>query len=303
MHRLKDLKTENRIAGWGRGSRPGQRGSPRSRFEFPARMRTMQKWSHRGRASTQDSLFASAAAAEERGWQNFAPYSKSAVAAAADSDDDSDGFCTARLMCIEIAGVIFYRHRRRLRRHSHLFLSLPPSLSFYTDSHCNPPPPLAAATTSTTARVRPSVRPPRQEESNMAAVPAGAKSATAAGERGPAGGGGLRLDSRECCGRAGAPDSSSVPPSFPSSSTSTASLRAIFLPRLRSNERTKCRSLSLSLSLSLSQCGWRPLSSIPTASTTTTSFSCFLPSFSPSFSPFPPFFLYFIEEGNVAVAE
>ena len=86
----------------------------------------------------------------------------------------------------------------------------------------------------------------------MAAVPAGAKSATAAGERGPAGGG-LRLDSRECCGRAGAPDSSSVPPSFPSSSTSTASLRAIFLPRLRSNERTKCRSLSLSsLSLFLS---------------------------------------------------
>ena len=111
-----------------------------------------------------------AAATEERGWQNFAPYSKSVVVTAASNDDDDDGFCTARLMCIGIAGAIFYRHRRR-----HM-PSLPPlSLSsFYMDSHCNPPPPLAAATTTTTEGAT------QEEESNMAAVPAGANSATAA---------------------------------------------------------------------------------------------------------------------------
>ena len=73
-------------------------------------------------------------------------------------------------------------------------------------------------------------------------------------------------DGRRAGGRLFSPPT----PSLSSLPSFSAALRAIFLPRLRSNERTnertKCRS-SLSL-LSLFRTaagGWRPLSSIPTA--------------------------------------
>ena len=251
-----------------------------SRAAAAARVRPMQKGSHRGRASTQTlpRRRRRQHGTEELGWQNFAPYSKSVVVTAAAAA--SDGFCTARLMCIEIAGVIFYRHRRR--RHS-----LSPSLlsSFYMDSHCNPPPPLAAA--ATTERVRPSVRPEEQPRRNpiwpqcrrgpsrRRQAEKGRRAAASASIPGNATGGRARA-----VGRAGG----SLPSLLP--------LPTIFLPRLRSNGRNAAP-LCSSLLSPLSLCVWRPLSSIPTAlttTTTTTSFSCPLPPSLPSYSPISPFF-------------